>query len=362
MDTDIEVVEALSQFYNIHWFIIYPFINNRYKPQDFDHLVKRGTLEIVHIHLTGRMRNPKNILLFSQLLKDIKKRKPNIVYCNFSGLPYFIFIAALILKRSNTIFAAHQAEVHEGLEFKLFSRIYFKFWYSWFTYFNLFSRSQGDIFRLSYPRKVVFITPLAPKNFGEHKESQLTDKIVFFNFGTIRQNKNIICFINAACNLYEKGIKGFSIVIKGECEDWNQYKNAIRYPELFECDIRQIDNSEIAELFNKYHYLVLPYTAVSQSGILKIALNYNVPIIASDLEGFKQEIVHGVTGYLFKNKDTADLEKTMECAIKEHDLKYQLLKRNQKRLVNDNYSRESVIKGYKEMFQEIIFKNGQLGL
>lgn len=352
-DCDKEIIKSLAGVYQIQWHLIYPFANSRFKPSDFISFEQGAPINIIHHFTKHRMRNPKNILFYFGILRNIAKQKSDIVYINFSGLPYFVFLTALLLKRSNTIFTAHQAEVHEGLTFKGITKIYFQFWYSWFKFFNLFSKKQGSIFKNKYPQKKIFIIPLALKEFGLSKKYQKRNEIFFFNFGTIRKNKNIGCLIDAACNLYKNGQRGFHVVLKGECENWEYYKQKIKYPEIFTCDIRQINNDEIADMFNQYHYLVLPYTAVSQSGILKIAFNYNVPIIASDLDGFKSEIENGVNGYLFETNNVLALENVLKKAISEHNSKYSELKAAQKIYTENNFSTNSIVNKYREMFDSI---------
>lgn len=352
-DCDKEIILHLKATYSIHWHLIYPYANSRFKPEDFNSLTDCNGLKIYHQFSKFRMRNPKNLYFFYKILRNIKKQNPDIVYINFSGLPYFVFLAAIILKKSKVIFTAHQAEVHKGLDYKGITKIYFKFWYSWFTYFNLFSPEQANIFQNRYPTKKLFVIPLALKEFGYSDREQKDDEIVFFNFGTIRENKNIGCMIDAACNLYQKGQRGFHVVLKGECHNWEYYQQKIRYPEIFTCDIRQINNDEIADMFKEYHYLVLPYSAVSQSGILKIALNYNVPIIASDLAGFKSEIDDGVNGYLFKSNNILDLENVLRKCIQTHSSHYLKLKASQKEITMRRYSLNSILDKYKSMFESL---------
>lgn len=357
VDCDMGIVLSLSKIYKIHWYIIYPYTNSRFNPEELLKYHDGKELYIYNILSKFRLRNPGNITFFSNILNKIRKHNPDIVYINFIGLPYFALVAAILLKKSNTIFAAHQAEVHEGMDHKLILRFYFRFWYSWFTFFNLFSTTQGDTFQKLHPRKKVFIIPLALKEFGKSSKQRLNDKIIFFNFGTIRENKNIGCLIDAACNLFEKGVEGFHVVIKGECKNWEQYSKRIRFPEIFSCDIRLIDNKDIADMFSEYHYLVLPYSSVSQSGILKIAYYYNVPVIASDLEGFKLEIDNGVNGYLFKNKDVEDLENVLRKVLDTHNFKYDSLRKAQKDYTQETLSLPTILEQYRKMFDSILPKD-----
>jgi len=64
---------------------------------------------------------------------------------------------------------------------------------------------------------------------------------------------------------------------------------------------------------------------VSQSGPTKIAFNYNLPIIASNLPGFSDEILEGVNGYLFEPGNVEDLVCVMAHAIDTYNCGYDKL-------------------------------------
>jgi glycosyltransferase involved in cell wall biosynthesis len=58
--------------------------------------------------------------------------------------------------------------------------------------------------------------------------------------------------------------------------------------------------------------LVLPYKDIFQSGVLFLAYSFGLPVVATDVGSFKEEIVEGETGFICKPGDTADLAKTLE--------------------------------------------------
>ena len=62
---------------------------------------------------------------------------------------------------------------------------------------------------------------------------------------------------------------------------------------------KRIDDCEVAEFFAKHDFLMLPYQDVAQSGPHMIAYYYNLPVIASDIEGFNERVVDVVFGFLF---------------------------------------------------------------
>jgi glycosyltransferase involved in cell wall biosynthesis len=217
----------------------------------------------------------------------------------------------------------------------------------------MFSKSEAAKFKKNYPLSTVFTIPLALKDFGESKAERNQDEIEFFNFGTIRPNKNIGLLIEAACELYEEGGRGFRVTIAGECDNWDTYKRKIKYPEIFNLIIRKIENHEISEMFCKYHYLVLPYSNVTQSGPLKIAYYYNVPVIASNLPGFSQEIVDNKTGFLFEPNSVKDLKRVMSSVTNSHEKSYPCIKQNLASYVEKEYSNEEILKRYLSIFETI---------
>ena len=71
-----------------------------------------------------------------------------------------------------------------------------------------------------------------------------------------------------------------------------------------------IPEEKVAELFSRAAALVVPYEAgptISTSGVIIRAMVYGVPVIASAVRGFTDEIKDGETGLLFREKDAAEL-------------------------------------------------------
>jgi len=58
--------------------------------------------------------------------------------------------------------------------------------------------------------------------------------------------------------------------------------------------------------------LVLPYKDIFQSGVLFLAYGFGLPVVATDVGSFKEEIVEGETGFICKPDDIADLARTLE--------------------------------------------------
>lgn len=353
LDCDINIIPLLLNDFDIDWTVVLPKEGSRFNESDFEEYKLLKNLTINFRYSGFKDKNPRYSFFYFKLLNRIKKQAADINYLNHVATPFFTPVAMLLLGNRNTILTAHQGKVHSGFKFKYIFKAVYKVAYSWFHINHLFSDTQAKLFKDAYPDNKVHLIPLALKSFGSSNISKQKDKITFFNFGTIRPNKNIDILIDAACNIYHKGIRGFQVVLAGECDNWEFYRRKIRYPEIFKCDIRSIDNNEIADLFNKYHYLVLPYKIVTQSGPLKIAFNYNVPVIASDLKGFKDEIEDNKSGYLFKTANVEDLEMVLVNAINQHEKMYDTLRSLQSNYVKETYGEEKILAKYKVMFHSI---------
>ncbi len=58
--------------------------------------------------------------------------------------------------------------------------------------------------------------------------------------------------------------------------------------------------------------MVLPYKEIFQSGVLFLAYPFGLPVVATDVGSFREEIVEGSTGFLCKPGDPAELAKAVE--------------------------------------------------
>ncbi len=356
-DVDVPVVPLVAKDYYIIW-VILQTPNPRYGDHDFYTIEKQCKdlkVEIVHL---GRERYPSNALKYFKVFLKVVKEKPDIVYMNLSASSPWQVPMLRLLPKKITIVTAHQGRIHEGMNNNLYFRTLRKSMYGRFTNIHMFSKSQAAYFQKSYPNSKVYLSYLGLKYFGEPTNKRPKEgDIRFLSFGIINYTKNIDLLINAACLLYERGVRGFIVSINGMCNNWDWYQKQIKYPEIFETNIRMIANEEIPNLFNGSHYLVQPYRVVSQSGPTKVAFQYNLPVLTSNLSGFTDEVVEGVNGYTFEKGNAESLAEKMQMLIKKHS-EYDELLRKEDEYTKKYYSNETLIKQYEKMFNEILVNNG----
>ncbi|MDE6292806.1 MAG: glycosyltransferase [Bacilli bacterium] len=189
------------------------------------------------------------------------------------------------------------------------------------------------------------------KDYGNKKQRRESALTRFLFFGNIIPYKRLDILLDAINNLVEEGIDNFKVSICGYCrpEIWeSKYAPIIKYPKYIECDIRRIPNELVGTYFCQNDYFVMPYQDIAQSGAMTVALNYNMPIIASDLDTFKEFITHKENGFLFKQGDVMALTDAMKWAIGNSSDEYFKLKDNLYKMVDENLSSNIIEKRYSD--------------
>jgi glycosyltransferase involved in cell wall biosynthesis len=54
--------------------------------------------------------------------------------------------------------------------------------------------------------------------------------------------------------------------------------------------------------------LVLPYKSIFQSGVIFLAYRFGLPIIATDIGSFREDVIEGVTGFICRPDNAEDMK------------------------------------------------------
>ncbi len=76
--------------------------------------------------------------------------------------------------------------------------------------------------------------------------------------------------------------------------------------------IQFIPDEEMELYLKGADVLVLPYKEIFQSGVLFLAYSFGLPVVATDVGSFREEIVEGSTGFLCQPGEPAELAKAIE--------------------------------------------------
>ena len=193
----------------------------------------------------------------------------------------------------------------------------------------LFSdNTKNDISRINgIDMNLVHVNPFGLfESFASLPELVLPEKVpekYLLLFGYIRAYKGLR-ILHEAIDIVGKSLGEYKIVVAGKGDDpiLEQIKNDDRYVLIQ----RFIRNSELVSLIKGAYAVVCPYLSMSQSGIPQTTFPFGTPIIASDLDGFK-EIITPEVGMLFPVGDAQSLARCI-CDLIQHPGKREQLYKN----------------------------------
>ena len=143
-------------------------------------------------------------------------------------------------------------------------------------------------------------------------------KVILF-FGNIAPYKGLEYLVEAL-NLLASRSLDYRLVIAGRPKNcpsyWEGIRNRISATELRPRVIERIEyvpDSETEVYFKAADVLILPYTHIFQSGVLFLAYNFGLPVIASDVGSLREDIIEERTGFVCEPCDAADLARCIRA-------------------------------------------------
>lgn len=356
LDVDLPVVPLLKKRFDIDWMILTSADN-----LSDDELYIRSKTDCSFTILSdpGRFYSIAHYRRLRDIIKRIAKEQYALYYFDISD---FLFLFPLIkhfLPKEKVIIATHNVSVPEGARLAPLAKRTMSYVLSNFRNFQVFSNNQRDVILRRCPEADVLYAPLMLKDYGDPKQLKSHDckEVRFLFFGNIVRYKRLDILMQAVDILRGKGVAGFKIYICGYCQKsvWEkEYAPQIKDPSLYYLDIRRIPNDEVARYFAECDYFVMPYQDIAQSGAMTVALNYNMPIIASDLPSFHEFITGDGDSMFFRTGDPWDLALKMEEAINLSEKDYNQMKFNLKKIVDEKLSVSAIINKYDSYFTRLL--------
>ncbi len=180
-------------------------------------------------------------------------------------------------------------------------------------------------FYFNVKKESIVVAPHGPYTmFDNHKyepesakkELGLDGKTVVLFFGQIRPNKGLKHLIKSLPLISEKNkdvILYISTDLHLSTPELNEYLKRIESTGTG-ANIRivreYIPSSEIEKVFKAADVVALPYTQVSQSGVLNLAFAFKKPVIVSDVFS-EASIINGKMGYAFSAGKYKDLAQSL---------------------------------------------------
>lgn len=115
---------------------------------------------------------------------------------------------------------------------------------------------------------------------------------------------------------------------------------------------RFISHDDVEHYYCASDLVVLPYKKIYQSGVLMMALSYGKPVLASDLEPFKEVITDNKDGFLFKSEDTYDLTRKISVILSDKT-NLERVQQNGKTLINMKFGWDAIGRLTKKAYQTL---------
>ncbi|MEX0602423.1 MAG: glycosyltransferase, partial [Bacteroidota bacterium] len=171
-------------------------------------------------------------------------------------------------------------------------------------------------------------------------------------FGYIRRYKGLDVLLRALPRIRSE--IDLRVVIAGEFyEDSEPYLRAIADLGLTEAvHIRSdyVPNDQVALYFSACDVVILPYRSATQSGIVQIAYQFDVPVITTAVGGLPEVVEDGKTGFVVAPSDDRSLAEAVIRFYRDHREEEF---RTAIRAVKSKFSWEALV----EAIEELAFRN-----
>tara|TARA_B100000700_G_scaffold319580_1_gene414984 strand:- start:75 stop:1259 length:1185 start_codon:yes stop_codon:yes gene_type:complete len=271
-----------------------------------------------HNHNTINLINTLNPFSWIKTFNWVLKKKPDYVIVRYWH-PYFAFclgvIARMLRKRSIFIIAwIDNVYPHEHMPFQ---KKLLNFFLNSCHAFMVMSNSvkeqliktgsiQGRKIQISpHPIYNIFGNMveknIARKRIGiSEKDIRNNEKYILF-FGLIRPYKglDLLLDVMASDKINRMGVK---LIIAGEF-----YESKSTYvKKIHSLNIQNrvmihdyyIPNEDVKNYFCASDIVVQPYRSASQSGVSMVAINFNKPMLLTNVGGLSEYVAHNIDGYL----------------------------------------------------------------
>jgi len=161
-------------------------------------------------------------------------------------------------------------------------------------------------------------TNLSPSDAKRRLAIDNSERTILF-FGRIRPYKGLEYLLDAFRRLTSEQ-ENYRLIIAGEPKKGEEnYLKEIRQrlDQGFDHGkitqrIQFIPDEEMELYLKAADVLVLPYNDIFQSGVLFLAYSFGLPVIATDVGSFREEIIQGRTGFVCRPKDSLDMADTIK--------------------------------------------------
>jgi glycosyltransferase involved in cell wall biosynthesis len=146
-------------------------------------------------------------------------------------------------------------------------------------------------------------------------------------FGFVRPYKGLIHLIDALPALRAR-LPELRLLVAGEfwepAEGYLERARALGQAEHIQIDDRYIPNEDVGAYFAAADVLVMPYIQATQSGVVTLAIEHGLPIVATRVGGLPESVEDGRTGLIVPPVDPAALAEAILAVLCDTPLRARL--------------------------------------
>jgi glycosyltransferase involved in cell wall biosynthesis len=260
--------------------------------------------------------------------RDLRRENPAAVVIKY-WIPFFApgFFAVTWLLRRRTdvqvVYLLDNVIPHEKYPLGLFlTRLALRQGHGYIAQSDQVRRDLFTVLPGTDPARVI-TTPHPVYDFGQPGVARRTKaaaraaldlpmdvRLVLF-FGFIKPYKGVLHLIDAAGPLQEKYGAGMRMLIVGDIYGEKQpYLDRIAASggaDIIQLVDGFVPDETVADYFLAADLAVLPYVSATQSGIVQIAYNYDLPVVTTAVGGLPEVVHDGETGFVVPPQDSAAL-------------------------------------------------------
>lgn len=277
-----------------------------------------------------RIINSLNPLNWIKTARKINNEKPELIIIRY-WLPFLApcmgTIARIVNKKTKIIALTDNVLPHEK---RPGDTLLTKYFINSCNAFIAMSKTVENEMNIFTNKPKIYIPHPINDNLGQKIDKnearkllklEADTKYVLF-FGLIRKYKGLDILLNAMAQPRVKQ-KNIKLIIAGEF-----YENPKEYTDLIQklniedsviIDSRFIPLAEIKNYFSAADLSAQTYRTASQSGISQIALNFELPMLVTDVGGLSEIVKNKYTGFV-TSKNPEDIAQTISDIFENTDI------------------------------------------
>ncbi|MFH2104757.1 MAG: glycosyltransferase family 4 protein [Parcubacteria group bacterium] len=349
------------------------FITRTYPPvtggmENLSYQVTSNFSKVADTFIIANKRGKKNLPFFIPwaLIKGvILAREVDVVHI---GDPVLSIIGWVIKKLSKKPVAV---TLH-GLDITYQSKIY-QFYLKHFgkkfdRYICISRQTETEAKNNGFPNTVIVpigidLPKAVERSRGDLEKilkTDLSQKKVLLTVGRLVKRKGVQWFIENVLSGLEKNVV---YVIVGDGEDKEKILQAADKQRVADriFALGRISDKELKAIYSNSDVFVMPNIKVSGDmegfGIVALeAAAYKLPVVAADLEGIKDAVQDQRNGLLVTSHDAPKYLQTINSLLADDGTRLQF-GRDARQFVKDNYSWDTIVQKYQQVFQDLIPKS-----